>query len=779
MKISISILLLIIGIGANSQPQFKDVTASKSFSNFDPAWTYGCGVSAVDYDQDGDIDLYLLANENSPNTLYQNDGLGNYTQVQGELALQMRSRAALWFDVDQDNRLDVLVAGDCASSDLSCLDGDNIALYRQLAEGSFEDVTETSVLLSGRSISGVFGGMAAGDLNNDGILDLIMTQWVGDVRVYEGIGDGTFLDITVTSGLEKPGRYWQPLFFDLNKDGWADIYLTVDNERNLFYQNNKDGTFTEKAIPLNLDNAHNDMGISIGDYDGDDDFDIYISNIERDRDGDHNVLLKSDLQNGNFTYSDVSKDLGVDRGGWGWGVSFLDADNDGFLDIAATNGWVTDFSDPSKLWKNLGAGFDDVSEMSGFNDTLQATTLLSFDMDRDGDLDLAQSLKDNPAQTLAFRLLENQLKESPEFGNYLVVKPRMMGSNHWAIGSTVRIQTANGIQTRPITAGISFYGQEPAEAHFGLGDLMEVDTVTIIWPGGATSSVYNIASNSVITVDDADALHAPGTVRTVAKSSSAIELNWGHMSTTQTHFIIDRSRNATFENTEVIPSLSNDKTFLDIGLEPFTTYYYRVRATDGEEVSSFGNIASQRTLSDVVIDPPTNLEGSVVSQTSVEINWLDHADNEEGYTIQRSLDRYFTHYLQFDLPANSVSFVNFDIEPHTTYYYRVQAFREDGTSEFSNEIEVTTIVLGSVDSKKLLIYPNPSNGSFRITLNELLANACDVDLISLSGRVVDKWSYSNSEALEKAEFNIQLTKGIYFIRITSLDYNEMIQIHID
>jgi hypothetical protein len=779
LKISISILLFIIGIGLTSQPRFKDVTDLQTFVNFDPAWTYGCGVSAVDYDADGDIDLYLLANENSTNRLYQNDGSGNYTEVQGELALQMRSRTALWFDIDQDNRLDVLVAGDCASSNLSCLDADNIVLYLQLDNGSFEDVTASSGLLSGRSISGVFGGLAAGDINNDGILDLVMTQWAGEIKLYEGNGDGTFTDITVASGLEKPSRYWQPVLFDLNKDGWADIYLTVDNERNLFYQNNKDGTFTEKAIPVNLDNAHNDMGIAIGDYDGDDDFDIYISNIERDRDGDHNVLLKSDLQNGNFTFSEVSKDFGVDQGGWGWGVTFLDADNDGLLDIAATNGWVTDFSDPSKLWKNTGIGFDDVSEMSGFNDTLQATTLLSFDMDRDGDLDLAQSLKGNPGQTLAFRLLENQLNESSEFGNYLVVKPRMTGSNHWAIGATIKIETENGLQTRPITAGISFYGQEPAEAHFGLGDLVLVDTVTIIWPGGATSSVYNIAANSVITVDDADALHVTGTISAVAKSSSEIQLAWGHMSTFETHFIIERAASASFENAEVIPSVSKQRTFLDTGLEPFTTYYYRVRATNGNVVSGFGNIASQRTLSDVIIETPTNLEGKVVSQTSVEIKWVDQAANEEGYTIQRSLDKNFARYLTFDLPENAERFFNSNIEPHTTYFYRVQAYRVDGTSEFSNEIEMTTIVLGLNDSKSLLIYPNPSGGSFQIALNELLPNACQVNLISLSGSTVGKWSFPNSESIEKAAFSVQLPTGIYFIRITSLGYNEVIQIRVN
>ncbi|MEQ9405924.1 MAG: FG-GAP-like repeat-containing protein [Cyclobacteriaceae bacterium] len=747
---------------------FVDVTLDQNFRPYDPAWTYGCGASAVDYDKDGDIDLYLVSDENSPNRLYRNDGNGVYTEVVGELSVENRTRTALWIDVDADGRLDLLMAGDCSTSNLSCLDVDNIHLFRQMVDGSFEDITESSGLLSGRTISGVFGGLAAGDINNDGYLDIVMTQWGGDVRLYQNSGNGTFEDVTIQSGLEKPSRYWQPLVFDLNQDGWADIYLTVDNQQNLFYLNNGDGTFDETAVSLNLDNAHNDMGVALGDYEADQDFDIYVTNIERNRPGDHNVLLRNSLNSGNFSFQEKAKDLTIDQGGWGWGTTFLDADNDGRLDLAATNGWVAGFNDPSKLWKNTGAGFEDISEVSGFNDTLQATTLISFDMDRDGDLDLAQTLKENPNQTLAFRLLENKLNETSNAGNYVVIKPRMSGSNHWAIGSTVQIQTTNGIQSRPITAGISFYGQEPAEAHFGLGELEMVDGITVIWPGGASSTVSNVMGNQVLTITDSDVLHAPGTTIAVAESSSSIRLNWGHMSTFETHFIIERSTSESFENPESIQVSANQKSYLDTDLDAFTIYYYRIRTTNGSAFSGGGNVASARTESNVVIHPPIDLSGKVLSEVSIQLDWLDQADNEEGYTVQRSLSEDFAQYLTFDLPPDTEHFINTNIEPHTTYFYRVQAYRADGISSFSDKINLTTIVLGFEEQTAgWQIHPNPVTGQFRLISDQEIQSPIKVRLIDLKGMLIRQWMFDDGKELAAAVLKPKMSEGLYLIMIST------------
>lgn len=778
MKSAFYILTLLFAEFIYSQT-FVDVTLDQNFRPYDPAWTYGCGASAVDYDRDGDIDLYLPSNEDSPNRLYRNDGGGVYVEVIGELSIENRTRTALWVDVDADGRLDLVMAGDCSTSNLSCLDVDNIHLFRQMMDGSFEDVTATSGLLTGRSISGVFGGLAAGDINNDGYLDIVMTQWGGDVKLYQNLRNGTFEDVTVQSGLEKPSRYWQPLVFDLNHDGWADIYLTVDNQQNLFYLNKRDGTFDEIAVSLNLDNAHNDMGVALGDYDGDNDFDIYVTNIERDQIGNHNVLLKNGIESGSFVFQETSKDLAIDKGGWGWGATFLDADNDGRLDLAATNGWIGDFNDPSKLWNNTGVGFEDISEMSGFSDTLQATTLVSFDMDRDGDLDMVQTLKENPNQTLAVRLLENKVNETSG-ANYLTVKPRMSGANINAIGATVRIQTANGLQSRPITAGISFYGQEPAEAHFGIGELEMVDEITVTWPGGATSTVSNVMVNQALIMTDVDALHAPGTTKAVVESSSSIRLNWGHMSTSETHFTIERSLSESFENLESVLVLANEKSYLDIDLEAFTMYYYRIRATHGVSASGCGNVASARTKSDIVIQQPMDLTGRILSEVSIQLDWVDQADNEEGYSVQRSLDEDFDHFLTFDLPPNTQRFVNSNIEPHTTYYYRVQAYRVDGLSSFSDKIDLTTIVLGFEEGvSDWQVYPNPNSGQFQLISDQKIDTSIAVSLINPQGKLIQEWQFEKGKELAISIVGSKVLEGLYFLRIQVSDSRQIVKVWIE
>jgi hypothetical protein len=770
LKSIIFVWFLFAAFFCGGQPLFVEVTTSSEFVDFKPAYIYGCGASAVDYDQDGDLDLYILSDENSPNRLYANDGSGLYVLVEGQLDLTMRSRTAVWFDFDGDHLLDVFIAGDCSSPNGgTCADQKILKLFRQKADGTFEDKTESSGLLSGRNILGVFGGLAAGDIDNDGFLDLVLAQWGGEVKLYRNLGNGNFSDITTISGVEKLSRYWQPLLFDLDKDGWLDIYLTVDNESNLFHRNNGDGTFKEIAVSVNLDNAHNDMGVAFGDYDNDDDFDIYITNIERERAGDHNVLLKNNLQRGSFVFDEISKGSQVNRGGWGWGTTFFDADNDGLLDIAATNGWVTNFYDPSRLWKNKGGDvFEEISVASGFNDTLQATSLLAFDMDRDGDLDLAQTLKDNPDQALAFRLLENKLDESAEFGNYLVVQPRMLGANHWAIGSTVKIRTASGIQTRPITAGISFYGQEPAEAHFGLGDLSMVEEVIIVWPGGAESSITDVLANQVITVTDEGALHAPGALTVEAESSSSINLEWGHMSTNETGFVIERSLSDSFESFVDFEVGPNVRSFLDSDLKPFTSYYYRVRATDGTLTSGASNLAKAKTESNVVIQAPTNLAGEVLSNTSVYIHWQDNADNEEGYTIHRSLSASFDEFLEYQLAADVASFENKNIEPHTTYYYRVQAYRVDGLSGFSDTLELTTIVLGHTSlESKMIVYPNPNMGSFTLWLKGHQGEKVMASMINLSGEVVESREFYCSKDLSEYQYHTEAKPGIYYLKFVS------------
>ena len=767
VKIVGSICGILISLLLFGQVSFIDVTSSKGFRNFQPAFEYGCGVTATDYNEDGQIDLYVMSDRNSPNRLYQNNGNGLFSEVDIGVSTDMLSRAALWFDFDGDHLLDLFVAGDCFDQQGSCVDADNMRLFRQLPNGTFEDVSETSGILTGREFTGAFGGISAGDINNDGYLELLTVMWEGDITLYLNNGDGTFSDITWSSGMLNPARYWQPSFFDFDQNGWTDIYLNVDSFENLYWENNQDNTFTEIGSQLNLNLDWDCMGMGLGDFDNDDDMDIYISNILSS--SENNALLQNNSEENSLYFNEIGVQAGVGEGGWGWGVTFMEADNDGFLDVAATNGWHANTGfDRSKIWKNKGDGtFDDISVDAGFNENLEASTLISFDYDRDGDLDLAQTLKRD--QEGGIRLFENQLNTSEDFGNYLVIKPRMLGSNHWAIGSLVKIRIGTEIQTRPITAGISYYGQEPSEAFFGLGDAIEVDEVTIVWPGGEETIVSSFDANQVMTITDSEELHAPGNLIASQEDNLSIALTWGHMSTNESSFMIERSLLDDFSDLMEISISADSKTYIDEALDPFTTYYYRVRAENSGSTSNFSQIASVMTDSGITINAPSALTGEVISETAVSLLWVDNADNEIGFAVQRSLSSNFNEYVEYDLAENTTSFINSNTEPNTEYHYRVRANGDGSLSDFGNKISLTTVVVLGLKQTEddVVVYPNPSSDAFQLMFSKDFGDELEVTLINEQGQNISYWHFQN--LAEAAQFVYPITgqSGVYFIKIKS------------
>ncbi|MBT8243988.1 MAG: T9SS type A sorting domain-containing protein [Winogradskyella sp.] len=278
--------------------------------------------------------------------------------------------------------------------------------------------------------------------------------------------------------------------------------------------NNGDNTFQEIAATISANNAFNEMGMTIGDYDNDGDFDVYSTNISRIEDGisKHNILLKNNWTETNaLGFSEIATDspINVGNSGWDWGTTFFDANNDGFVDLATTNGWNQSWGlDQSKLWLNVdGALFNDISASANFNDTEYAASLCAFDMDRDGDLDLLQTIKISGNGMLPVRLLENNYSSTPNANNYLVVKPRMNGTNHFSIGAVVKITYDNGkTGMRLITGGTSFYGQEPAEAFFGLADNSVVYEIRIEWPDNTVTLVQDVMANQVITITNDNVL---------------------------------------------------------------------------------------------------------------------------------------------------------------------------------------------------------------------------------------------------------------------------------
>jgi len=204
------------------------------------------------------------------------------------------------------------------------------------------------------------------------------------------------------------------------------------------------------------------------------------------------------VDEGSLEFVDVSHEVGVWRGSWGWGATVFDADNDGLVEFAATNGFKEDEwdYDRSLLWKRMRSGspvYTEIGRVVGLDDSLWGSTLVSFDYDRDGDLDLMQSTMEGLP-----RLLENHLRRGDT--NYLVIRPRMSGANHRAIGATVTATVGGRASMRLISAGTSFYGQEPAEAFFGLGAVDVVDRVEVVFPDGASVVLTDVRAGQILTV---------------------------------------------------------------------------------------------------------------------------------------------------------------------------------------------------------------------------------------------------------------------------------------
>ncbi len=495
---------------------FVDVTAVRGLGPFMNEEGHGSGAAAADYDADGDVDVFIPQAAGLPDLLYQNDGTGHFVEVAGSvgLARMTSSRTALWFDYDGDHVLDLVVSNDDQDAATS------FHLYRQIPGTGFEDVT-TAAGLHKEPIVEVplhtMGGMCAGDINNDGYLDLFSGQWRGPGHLFLNDGSGTFIDISESSGIAAVHTFQhQAIMADFNADGWLDIYVAVDFEHNLLWINQRDNTFIDEAAGAGIDNNMNDMGLALGDYDNDGDLDIYVTNIFDERLSKHSVLFRNDSVGPDLSFIEVSASMGVDDGRYGWGATFFDADRDGDVDLAATNGWRSGETqgwptDPSRFFVNAAAGmapFVEEAQAAGLDDTEWGSALIAADFDRDGDQDVLQVCLESISTASSLRLLDSSPLAPGSAPGYLVVQPRSSGPNHLAIGATVTVEAAGMTMTRLISAGTSYMGQEPAEAFFGLARALSAETVTITWPNGDVTVLEDVPGNQVIKVFDTCTLGA-------------------------------------------------------------------------------------------------------------------------------------------------------------------------------------------------------------------------------------------------------------------------------
>ncbi|MEE8142209.1 MAG: CRTAC1 family protein [Planctomycetota bacterium] len=454
---------------------------------------FGAGAAACDYDRDGDLDLYLVDSWGHANKLYRNNGDKTFTNVTelagvGDLGF---GHMALFVDLDNDGYDDLVVFNDATGPDPSMLSKPHYSqIYRNLGNGTFQNVSADSGF---EPVARIIGGATAGDYDSDGDLDLYLVSWFDHNNyLYRNEGNFRFTDVTEEAGLRTPETFvshWAPLFVDLNNDGTQDLFAAVDFYPDyLFF--NQAGRF---VLAPGVYHEGNDMGVAAADFDADGDIDLYTTNITSEWAPFPccNWLYVND---GNGVFTNLAGDHGVRDTAWGWGTAFFDANLDGFLDLMAVNGWQQpQWETPSVFFLNDAGTFLEMTNTVGLDHVGNSRSLLPFDYDGDGDVDVLITDVYGPVT-----LYENI---TPRRDNHFL-KVRLSGrqSNRNGVGARISLESDGRTQLVEITVGGSFYAGPPLEAHFGLGSSSRVDSLHIRWPSGVEQSIIDLPSDQTLSI---------------------------------------------------------------------------------------------------------------------------------------------------------------------------------------------------------------------------------------------------------------------------------------
>ena len=463
--------------------KFEDVTSKAGVAN--ERW--GFGVAVGDYDNDGRPDMYV-ANW-GVSRLYHNNGDGTFTDVAEKSGVARKgwSTGPSWGDFDGDGRLDLFVPG-YLDIDLSNLPKSPADANKPGEAGqNFCQFRGVPVMCGPRSLPGE-----------------------GDT-LYHQKSDGTFEDVSVKAGVNDPQKYYgfSSAFVHANDDNLLDLIVVNDSTPNQLYLNKGDGTFEEVGYPSGIALNENGreqagMGLAVGDYDNDGRVDFHITNFS----DDSNTLYHND-GDGNFTDVTFLAGLGeVTIPFLGWGTSFLDFDNDGWLDIFVANGhvypvvdanqWGTSFAQQPLLFRNLKNGkFERVAAApsSGLAYAWTARGLAIGDLDGDGRLDaVLNNIDSKPA------ILRNVTMPSGHWLDIRLVGDISKKGPRDAIGSIAYLTTGKVRQRRDVVSGAVYCSQNDMTLHFGLGPATKVDKLEIQWANGPLEVFEVSAIDKTLTI---------------------------------------------------------------------------------------------------------------------------------------------------------------------------------------------------------------------------------------------------------------------------------------
>lgn len=505
--------------------------------------TMGSGVAVFDYDNDGRLDIFFangahiadpmpkgsIPQKDGPadwNRLYHQkpDGTFEDTTEKAGLAGTGYSTGVAVGDYDNDGFDDLFVAGYGHST-----------LYRNNGDGTFTDVTASA----GVAGSGWATSAAWVDYDNDGRLDLVVARymvWDFDdiycghreqgfrsychpdlfkpisVLLYHNDGGGKFSEVSHKAGIDKPAKGLGLAIADFDHDGYMDILLANDSIPEFLFHNKGDGTFEEVGLPsgVGLDGGgatFAGMGVDFEDYNNDGWPDVIITDLANQK-----YALYANAGDGSFDYATLTSGLGaISLLHSGWGVRFMDFDNDGWKDLFIVQSHVMDtiqvnephlryMESPVLLWNDHGKRFVDVSSESGevFQQKWASRSMAVGDLNNDGNVDVVFSSIDGPGKVL--------LNETQSHNHWITLKLVGTRSNRDGIGAQVKVSSPSNTQYGTVTTASSYQASSDKRLHFGLGGDSAVSHLEIRWPSGIKQDLSDVKADQILTVTEPSSL---------------------------------------------------------------------------------------------------------------------------------------------------------------------------------------------------------------------------------------------------------------------------------